>query len=98
MLPSARSIISTSPLTALLEIIVRISYWGLITALIYIPLEAIGVPLLIENPVVQEVAKKLGATPAQVLIAWGVYRGYSVIPKSVHEGSCFFSYSWWHLS
>ena len=28
---------------------------------------------------------KLNATPAQVLIAWGVYRGYSVIPKSVQE-------------
>jgi len=53
----------------------------------YSPLgnNAIGLPLLIENPVVKEVAKKLGATEAQVLIAWGVYRGYSVIPKSVHE-------------
>lgn len=51
--------------------------------------EAIGLPLLIEDPVVKEVAKKLGATEAQVLIAWGVYRGYSVIPKSVHEGTSF---------
>ena len=32
-----------------------------------------------------EVAKKLNATPAQVLVAWGAYRGYSVIPKSVQE-------------
>jgi L-glyceraldehyde reductase len=32
---------------------------------------------------VQEIAKELGATPAQVLVAWGAYRGYSVIPKSV---------------
>lgn len=31
----------------------------------------------------QEIAKELGATPAQVLVAWGAYRGYSVIPKSV---------------
>ncbi|KIM63911.1 hypothetical protein SCLCIDRAFT_673144 [Scleroderma citrinum Foug A] len=45
----------------------------------------IGLPLLTEHPIVQEVAKKLAATPAQVLIAWGTYRGYSVIPKSVHE-------------
>ncbi|KAF8161370.1 NADP-dependent oxidoreductase domain-containing protein [Crassisporium funariophilum] len=42
-------------------------------------------PKLTEHPVVEEVAKKLGATTAQVLIAWGVYRGYSVIPKSVQE-------------
>ncbi|KAF9494130.1 Aldo/keto reductase [Pleurotus eryngii] len=37
------------------------------------------------NNFVQEIARKLGATPAQVLIAWGVYRGYIVIPKSVQE-------------
>jgi len=42
-------------------------------------------PMLTELPVIQDVAKKLDATPAQVLIAWGVYRGYSVIPKSVRE-------------
>ena len=33
-----------------------------------------------------EIAKKLNATPAQVLIAYGVRRGYSVIPKSVQKG------------
>ncbi|KAF9237882.1 NADP-dependent oxidoreductase domain-containing protein [Melanogaster broomeanus] len=45
-----------------------------------------GIPMLTENAVVQEVAGKLGATPAQVLIAWGAYRGHSIIPKSVNEG------------
>ncbi|KAI6112002.1 NADP-dependent oxidoreductase domain-containing protein [Pisolithus croceorrhizus] len=45
----------------------------------------IGLPLLTEHPIVKEAAERLGASPAQVLIAWGVYRGYSVIPKSVHE-------------
>ena len=49
------------------------------------PSPVIGKPKLTEYPIVQEVAKKLGATPAQVLVAWGVYRGYSVIPKSVQE-------------
>ncbi|OSC96634.1 Aldo/keto reductase [Trametes coccinea BRFM310] len=38
---------------------------------------------LTDYPEVQEIAKKLNATPAQVLIAWGAKRGYSVIPKSV---------------
>ena len=42
--------------------------------------------MLTEHPIVQEVADRLNATPAQVLIAWGVHRGYSVIPKSVQEG------------
>jgi L-glyceraldehyde reductase len=45
----------------------------------------VGKPKLTENPVVIEIAEKLNATPAQVLVAWGAYRGYSVIPKSVQE-------------
>ncbi|KAJ1674772.1 hypothetical protein EV182_002588 [Spiromyces aspiralis] len=36
-----------------------------------------------EDPVVHHIAKKHGATPAQVLIAWAVQRGTVVIPKSV---------------
>ncbi|KAJ7198483.1 NADP-dependent oxidoreductase domain-containing protein, partial [Mycena pura] len=53
----------------------------------YSPLgnNSIGAPLLTEEPVVRDIAQKLGATPAQVLIAYGAYRGYSVIPKSVRE-------------
>ncbi|KAG7091286.1 hypothetical protein E1B28_010334 [Marasmius oreades] len=42
-------------------------------------------PKLTEHPKVIEVAKKLDATPAQVLVAWGTRRGFSVIPKSVQE-------------
>ncbi|KAJ8489045.1 hypothetical protein ONZ51_g3154 [Trametes cubensis] len=38
---------------------------------------------LTDYPEVHEIAQRLNATPAQVLIAWGVKRGYSVIPKSV---------------
>ncbi|MCO5598822.1 hypothetical protein L7F22_052921 [Adiantum nelumboides] len=38
---------------------------------------------IISSQPVQSVAKKLNADPAQVLIAWGRSRGYSVIPKSV---------------
>ena len=30
-----------------------------------------------------DIAKKNNGTPAQVLLAWGMKRGYSVIPKSV---------------
>ncbi|PCH35658.1 aldehyde reductase 1 [Wolfiporia cocos MD-104 SS10] len=44
-----------------------------------------GKPKLTDYPEVQAIAQKLGATTAQVLIAWGVYRGYSVIPKSVQQ-------------
>jgi L-glyceraldehyde reductase len=55
----------------------------------YSPLgnNTVGLPKLTENPIIQEIAAKHGpkTTAAQVLIAWGAYRGFSVIPKSVQE-------------
>lgn len=45
-----------------------------------------GKKKLVDYPEIKEVAERLGATTAQVLIAWGVSRGYSVIPKSVQKG------------
>lgn len=44
-----------------------------------------GEKKLTESPQVVEVAQKNNVDPAQVLIAWGVHRGYSVIPKSVTD-------------
>ncbi|SJX64247.1 related to GCY1-galactose-induced protein of aldo/keto reductase family [Sporisorium reilianum f. sp. reilianum] len=44
-----------------------------------------GKTKIVDYPQVSEVAKAYNADPAQVLIAWGVKRGYSVIPKSVTE-------------
>lgn len=41
-------------------------------------------PLLLDNAVVKSIAEKRGCTPAQVVLAWGIRRGYSVIPKSSH--------------
>jgi diketogulonate reductase-like aldo/keto reductase len=35
-----------------------------------------------ENPLLNETAKKGGHTLAQTLIAWGIKRGYAVLPKS----------------
>lgn len=56
----------------------------------YSPLgnNSMGVTRLTEVPVVKEIADKIGATTAQVLVAWGAYRGYSVVPKSVQNGEC----------
>lgn len=36
----------------------------------------------LDEPVVKEIAAKHNATPAQVILAWNLHRGVSVIPKS----------------
>ena len=80
----AMIITSISPHTVLWEITVgdfshykRDRWWRIVAVR--------NKPLLVDHPIIQDIAKKLDATPAQVLVAWGVYRGYSVIPKSVQE-------------
>ncbi len=40
---------------------------------------------LLSDKVVCRIAEKLGKTPAQVLLKWGLVKGLSVIPKSVNE-------------
>ncbi|GMF13694.1 unnamed protein product [Phytophthora lilii] len=39
----------------------------------------------IDDPRLVEIAKEVQATPAQVLIAWDLAKGYTTLPKSVHE-------------
>jgi len=41
-------------------------------------------PPLLENSVVKKIAKLRRCTPAQVVLSWGLSRGYAVIPKSAH--------------
>ena len=41
-------------------------------------------PLLLENEVLGNIAMVRGCTPVQVVLAWGIHRGTSVIPKSSH--------------
>ncbi|ODN98327.1 hypothetical protein L198_03571 [Cryptococcus wingfieldii CBS 7118] len=42
-----------------------------------------GKPRIVQNPDIIKIAEKLKKDPAQVLVAWGAYQGFSVIPKSV---------------
>lgn len=43
-----------------------------------------GEPKLFENKTIIDIANDKGATPAQIMLAWAVNRGTSVIPKSVN--------------
>jgi alcohol dehydrogenase (NADP+) len=43
----------------------------------------LGAPVLLDNPVINSIAKDRGCSAAQILIAWQVNRGISTIPKSV---------------
>ncbi|BAF17645.2 hypothetical protein OsI_20197 [Oryza sativa Indica Group] len=40
---------------------------------------------VLAHPVVVSTAEKLGKTPAQVALRWGIQMGHSVLPKSTHE-------------
>ena len=41
-------------------------------------------PKLFDNKIIIDIANKKGSTPAQIMLAWAVNRGTSVIPKSVN--------------
>lgn len=43
-----------------------------------------GEPKLFENQTIINIATQIGCSTAQVMLAWAVYRGTSVIPKSVN--------------
>ena len=43
-----------------------------------------GEPKLFQNPIIQEIANQKGFSVAQIILAWAVNRGTSVIPKSVN--------------
>ncbi|XP_058729216.1 NADPH-dependent aldo-keto reductase, chloroplastic-like [Vicia villosa] len=53
----------------------------------YSPLGSPGVLKsdILQNPIVKEVAEKLGKTPGQVALRWGLQAGHSVLPKSTNE-------------
>ena len=40
-------------------------------------------PLLVQHSTIKEIASRIGASPAQVILAWAQVGGHSVIPKSV---------------
>ncbi|KEH20249.1 putative oxidoreductase [Medicago truncatula] len=40
---------------------------------------------VLKHPILNEVAEKLGKTPAQVALRWGLQMGHSVLPKSANE-------------
>lgn len=40
---------------------------------------------VLQHPVLVSIAKKLGKTPAQIALRWGLQMGHSVLPKSTNE-------------
>jgi diketogulonate reductase-like aldo/keto reductase len=39
----------------------------------------------LDDPAIADIARRLGRTPAQVLLRWCIQRGAQVIPKSTHR-------------
>lgn len=46
-------------------------------------------PVLLSNPIVEEIAKKYGVNAGVILIAWSLHRDIAVIPKSVNRDRIF---------
>ncbi|XP_072954641.1 NADPH-dependent aldo-keto reductase, chloroplastic-like isoform X2 [Typha angustifolia] len=84
----ALCIVSVKEYSSLMFTRVDYSLMGLSRA--YSPLGSPGTPWMkgsdaINNGVVNSIAKKLGKTPAQVALRWGLQMGHSVLPKSTNE-------------
>jgi diketogulonate reductase-like aldo/keto reductase len=43
-------------------------------------------PRLLDDPLIVSIAQRVGKTPAQVLLAWGIQRGSAVLTGSVNPG------------
>ncbi|KAE8099339.1 hypothetical protein FH972_017329 [Carpinus fangiana] len=41
--------------------------------------------VVLKNPILNAVAEKLGKSPAQVALRWGLQMGHSILPKSTNE-------------
>jgi diketogulonate reductase-like aldo/keto reductase len=54
-----------------------------IILLAFAPLGHALEPRLLDDPLVVSIARRLGKTPAQVLLAWGIQRGTAVLTASV---------------
>ncbi|XP_010529793.1 PREDICTED: aldo-keto reductase family 4 member C9-like [Tarenaya hassleriana] len=56
----------------------------------YSPLGSPGTTWLksdvLKSPILKMVAEKVGKTPAQVALRWGIQMGHSVLPKSTNQG------------
>ena len=44
-----------------------------------------SVKTLVEEPIIKELAKKHGKTPAQIILNWHLSRGYTIIPKTATQ-------------
>jgi diketogulonate reductase-like aldo/keto reductase len=40
---------------------------------------------VLKNPILKMIAEKLGKSPAQVALWWGLQMGHSVLPKSINK-------------
>jgi diketogulonate reductase-like aldo/keto reductase len=57
-----------------------------VVMLAFAPLGHAIEPRLLDDPVVAAISRRVGKTPAQVLLAWGIQRGTAILTTSVNPG------------
>ncbi len=63
---------------------IHLTGYGPLGAAYRVENKEVNLPILLEDDTILSIAQNHGATPAQVVLAWGMERGTSVIPKSTH--------------
>ncbi|MGB6243269.1 MAG: aldo/keto reductase [Castellaniella sp.] len=57
----------------------------------------LGQGQVLQDPVIQELAHQLQATPAQIILRWHIQMGHMVIPKSSHADRIRENFNLWNL-
>ncbi|KAL9643821.1 hypothetical protein ABK040_013235 [Willaertia magna] len=72
------------PNTRLIETLKKKEFGGIISVA-YCPLGHGGETSPLHDNIVKEIAQKYNKSPAQIIIRWGLQRGYVILPKSTTE-------------
>ncbi|WP_194775837.1 aldo/keto reductase [Pararhodonellum marinum] len=76
---------------------ILLTAYGPLGAAYRIKMEGLDLPVLMEAEAVKDLAEKHQATPAQIVLRWGIQKGFAVIPKSTNPKRIKENFGAWSL-